>query len=183
MKSCTAFVRMELLDVNVREAAVDYAAHCELCSAAACGRGGSRGRLGNRAADDVRRTDAAPRRGRFACGISQPPSSRFVETQSGMGECMELLRRWFCLFFYGRQDGAQKGSLRRLRREKSLPAPGARLDAKTAVSPAGCRRHRATAVSEDTPASGTYVASDFVPVPYTGAITSDDPGIIVRVFN
>ena len=26
------FVRMELLDVNVREAALEHAAHCELCS-------------------------------------------------------------------------------------------------------------------------------------------------------
>jgi hypothetical protein len=26
-----------------------------------------------------------------------------------------------------------------------------------------------------------YVASDFVPVPYTGAINADDPGMIVRV--
>jgi hypothetical protein len=29
--------------------------------------------------------------------------------------------------------------------------------------------------------SETYVASDFVPVPFTGAITADDPGMIVRV--
>jgi len=33
----------------------------------------------------------------------------------------------------------------------------------------------------EAPVSGTYAASDFVPVPFTGAITADDPGMIVRV--
>ena len=30
-------------------------------------------------------------------------------------------------------------------------------------------------------AGQTYVASDFVPVPFTGAINWDDPGMVVRV--
>jgi hypothetical protein len=33
----------------------------------------------------------------------------------------------------------------------------------------------------DASVNETYLASDFVPVPFTGAITSDDPGMIVRV--
>src|SRR5262249_55905653 len=33
----------------------------------------------------------------------------------------------------------------------------------------------------DTSASSTFVASDFVPVPYTGGISADDPGMVVRV--
>ncbi len=39
----------------------------------------------------------------------------------------------------------------------------------------------ADAVAADAPVSETYAASDFVPVPFTGAITADDPGMIVRV--
>jgi hypothetical protein len=30
-------------------------------------------------------------------------------------------------------------------------------------------------------ATEPYLASDFVPVPFTGAISSDDPGMVVRV--
>ena len=30
-------------------------------------------------------------------------------------------------------------------------------------------------------AGATYAASDFVPVPFTGAIAADDPGMVVRV--
>jgi hypothetical protein len=37
------------------------------------------------------------------------------------------------------------------------------------------------AVVAEASGSGTYSASDFVPVPFTGAITPDDPGMIVRV--
>ena len=39
----------------------------------------------------------------------------------------------------------------------------------------------ASAVVADAPVSESYVPSDFVPVPFTGAITADDPGMIVRV--
>ena len=39
----------------------------------------------------------------------------------------------------------------------------------------------AAAAVVDAPVSESYVASDFVPVPFTGAITADDPGMIVRV--
>ena len=38
----------------------------------------------------------------------------------------------------------------------------------------------ASETAGETPA-GTYVASDFVPVPFTGTINADDPGMIVRV--
>jgi hypothetical protein len=33
----------------------------------------------------------------------------------------------------------------------------------------------------DAATNESYVASDFVPVPYTGAIVADDPGMVVRV--
>jgi hypothetical protein len=39
----------------------------------------------------------------------------------------------------------------------------------------------ARAAVADVSTSETYVASDFVPVPYTGAIVADDPGMVVRV--
>ncbi len=33
----------------------------------------------------------------------------------------------------------------------------------------------------DTSVGQTFVASDFVPVPYTGGISADDPGMVVSV--
>ena len=39
----------------------------------------------------------------------------------------------------------------------------------------------ATAIAANAPRNEPYAASDFVPVPFTGAITVDDPGMIVRV--
>lgn len=37
------------------------------------------------------------------------------------------------------------------------------------------------AASGDAVSGATYAASDFVPVPFTGAIAPDDPGMVVRV--
>jgi hypothetical protein len=37
------------------------------------------------------------------------------------------------------------------------------------------------AVIADVPATETYSAADFVPVPFTGSIDRDDPGMVVRV--
>jgi hypothetical protein len=54
-----------------------------------------------------------------------------------------------------------------------------------AKAPASPTLNEATLVADaeisDASVSGTYAASDFVPVPFTGAITPDDPGMIVRV--
>jgi hypothetical protein len=40
---------------------------------------------------------------------------------------------------------------------------------------------RADASANESAAGPTYVATDFVPVPFTGSIAPDDPGMVVRV--
>jgi hypothetical protein len=172
------FVRMELLDVNVREAAVDHAAHCELCS--------------QRLADAVALADASETARRIMRDEQMPPhvegtllaafrshhrrvSWRRSLEWASVGAAAAVL-----LVFLWTSGWRSKGQPSTAPRKEITSQSSAPLDAKAAVSPA---RDDATAasVSEDTLASGTYVASDFVPVPYTGAITSDDPGMIVRV--
>jgi hypothetical protein len=56
-----------------------------------------------------------------------------------------------------------------------LDAKGPDAPKQDVMSPAGA------AVVVDAPGSETYVASDFVPVPFTGTIAADDPGMVVRV--
>ena len=175
------FVRMELLDVNAREAALEHAAHCELCS--------------QRMADAAALADASEMTGKSARGEQTPPRveaslfaayrnhhrraswRRGVEWAS-VGAAAAVL-----LVFLWTVSGRSKG-------QSSPPAPkrnvtsqsGMPLEAKTpATSKQNEGSPSADAVAADVPVSGTYVASDFVPVPFTGAITADDPGMIVRV--
>ncbi len=175
------FVRMELLDVNAREAALEHAAHCELCS--------------QRLADAAALADASEAAGRMVREGATPPyveasllaafrnhhrraSWRRIVEWSSVGAAAAVL-----LVFLWTVSGRSKG-------QSSPPAPksnvtsqsGMPLEAKTpATSKQNEGSPAADAVVADVPVSGTYVASDFVPVPFTGAITADDPGMIVRV--
>jgi hypothetical protein len=175
------FVRMELLDVKAREAALEHAAHCELCA--------------QRMADAAALTEASEMMGQNARGEQTPPrveaallaayrnhhrraSWRRTVEWASVGAAAAVL-----LIFLWTVGGRSKG-------QSSSPAPKKDvtsqsrmpLDAKgpdapkqDVMSPAGA------AVVVDAPGSETYVASDFVPVPFTGTIAADDPGMVVRV--
>src|SRR5579864_5314458 len=175
------FVRMELLDVNVREAVLEHAAHCELCAA--------------RMADAAALAEASEMLGKRARGEQTPPhvetsllasfqnhhrraSWRRTVEWASVGAAAAVL-----LIFLWTVGGRSKG-------QSSSPAPKKDvtsqsrmpLDAKgpdapkqDVMSPAGAP------VVVDAPGSETYVASDFVPVPFTGTIAADDPGMVVRV--
>jgi hypothetical protein len=174
------FVRMELLDVNVREAALEHAAHCELCS--------------ERMADAAALAEVSETAGRNSREEQTPPrveaalltvfrnqhrraSWRRTLEWAGLGAAAAVL-----LAFLWTASGRSKGQAPAVPRKDVSSQSGAPQEAK---SPATSEMDKATpaeaAISGDAPASDAYAASDFVPVPFTGAITADDPGMIVRV--
>jgi hypothetical protein len=174
------FVRMELLDVKVREAAVEHAAHCELCS--------------QRMTDATALAEASEMLGQSARGEQTPPrveaallagyrshhrraSWRRTVEWASVGAAAAVL-----LLFLWTVSGRSRG--------QSSPAPkkdvssqsGMPLEAKRpATSKQDAVASAPDAEIADASVNETYLASDFVPVPFTGAITSDDPGMIVRV--
>lgn len=175
------FVRMELLDVNAREAALEHAARCEHCS--------------QRMADAAALAEASEMMGQSARAEQTPPrveasllaayrnhhrraSWRRTMEWASVGAAAAVL-----LIFLWTVGGRSKG-------QPSAPAP--RKDVTTqskmpleAKAPDASKPDVAApvaaAIAADAPVSETYVASDFVPVPFTGAITADDPGMVVRV--
>jgi hypothetical protein len=174
------FVRMELLDVNVREAALEHAAHCELCS--------------ERMADAAALADYSEMMGKSARGEQTPAPveaallaafrnhhrsaswRRTLEWASvGAAAAVLLVFLWT---FSGRSRGQSPPAPRKdVSSQSRMP-----LEAKTSATSKQNEATTAAAANFAEPSvSETYVASDFVPVPFTGAITADDPGMIVRV--
>jgi hypothetical protein len=174
------FVRMELLDVNVREAALEHAAHCELCS--------------QRMADATTLAEVSELMGRGARGEQAPPqveasllaafrnhhrraSWRRTLEWASVGAAAAVL-----LIFLWTVSGRLRGQPSAAPKKDSSSQTRMPLETKTpATSKQDAAAPAPDALVADASVSGAYLASDFVPVPFTGAITSDDPGMIVRV--
>jgi hypothetical protein len=179
------YVRMELLDVRVREAALEHAAVCSLCS--------------NRMAEAIVLAEATDASGKRARNQQTPPR---VESAL-LAEFRNHHQRasWRRTFEWSSIGAAAAVLLIVLwtvglrSREPSQPAPrkdvssqsNAPVDAQgPASSPA---RDGVQPAEENDSAAGVgeaqsesaYTASDFVPVPFTEAIAPDDPGMVVRV--
>jgi hypothetical protein len=175
------FVRMELLDVSVREAALEHAAHCKLCS--------------ERMADAAALAEASETAGRSAREAGSPPaveaallaafryhhrrvSWRRTLEWASVGAAAAVL-----LVFLWTASGRFKGPSSPVPKKDVSSQSTTPVEAKASAEP---KQEQAAAPAADAPvadapASDTYVASDFVPVPFTGAITAEDPGMIVRV--
>jgi hypothetical protein len=175
------FVRMELLDVSVREAALEHAAHCELCS--------------ERMADAAALAEASEMMGKGAREEQSPARlekwllaayrnhhrrvtwRRTLEWAS-LGAAAAVL-----LIFLWTVSGRSKVQTSPAPRKDVSSQSGMPLDAKTTIRPK--LQDDAAAGESPVPVEGVageaYAASDFVPVPFTGAITPEDPGMIVRV--
>ncbi len=175
-----AFVRMELLDVNVREAALEHATHCGLCS--------------ERMPDAAALAEASEGLGRSARGVQAPPrvetSLRLAFRNHHRRATWRRTLEWtsvgaaaaVLLVFLWTVSGRSKGP--------AVPAPRKDVSSQSqapqeAKGPAAVNHGEAApaadTVVEDASATGTYAATDFVPVPFTGAISADDPGMVVRV--
>jgi len=174
------FVRMELLDVNVRDAALEHAAHCELCS--------------ERMADATALAEASELMAKGARSDQAPPrveasllaafrnhhrraSWRRALEWASVGVAAAVL-----LVFLWTVGGRSKGPSSPAPKKDVSSQSGMPLDAKThAASEQDGGTPSVDATVADSRANETYAASDFVPVPFTGAITADDPGMVVRV--
>jgi len=172
------FVRMEVLDVNVREAALEHAAQCELCS--------------QRMADAAVLAEATEMMGEGARGEQTPPlveaallaafrnhhhraSWRRTLEWASVGAAAAVL-----LIFLWTVSGRSRGQSPPARRKDVSSQSGMPLQVKS-TSKQDDVMTAAAAIVAEAPVTETYAASDFVPVPFTGAITADDPGMIVRV--
>jgi hypothetical protein len=175
------FVRMDLLDVNVREAVLEHAAHCEACA--------------QRMADAAALAEVSEATGKSMQADGAPAaveasllaafrhhhrglSWRHSWQWAGIGAAAAVL-----LFVLWTAGGRSKGPAvspapkKDVASEANLPQ-----EAKAAVAPqSSAGTVDANSPAGDAVASETYAASDFVPVPFTGAISADDPGMIVRV--
>jgi len=174
------FVRMELLDVNVREAALEHSAHCELCS--------------ERMADAAALAEASEMMGKAARGEQTPrrvelslvaafrshhrrSSWRRTLEWASVGAAAAVL-----LIFLWTASGPSKGEPSPAPKKDVSSQSEMPLDAKAApISKQNEKNPVGDAVVAEARVTEPYAASDFVPVPFTGAITADDPGMIVRV--
>jgi hypothetical protein len=177
-----AFVRMELLDMSVREAVIEHAAHCDNC-ALRIGEAGALAEVTEAAAAGVRELQAPPELENALVSAFRNHRWRrhatlwrsFEWAAAGAAAAMLAVVLWTSST-----------------RSKPQPSPVPRKDDVSSHSkqplnvegPASSQTEAARgteleASSRDTP--GTYSMSEFVPVPFTDAIGPEDPGMVVRV--
>jgi hypothetical protein len=174
-------VRMELLDVNVREAALEHTAYCKSCAArmsSAIALAEASGIVGKRARDQE--TPPGVQTALLAAFRNHHRRAtwrRSLEWASvGAAAAVLLVFLWTVGL---RSKGQPSPTPRKDVSQQSMEP----LDAKGPTSAPQAQPAQAEASADVAGASAreTYVASDFVPVPFTGAINSDDPGMVVRV--
>ena len=174
-------VRVELLDVEAREAALEHTAHCRTCA--------------ERMAEAIALAEASEVLGR---GVRDQETPHHVQTallaayrshhrRSAWRRSLEWATvgaaAAVLIVFLWTVGGRSKGQPSPAPRKDVSSQSAGPLDAKGSTSGSQAQAEL-TATNPDLVGSSprqAYVASDFVPVPFTGAINSDDPGMIVRV--
>jgi hypothetical protein len=176
------FVRMELLDVSLREAVIEHAAHCDNC-ALRMGEAGVLAEITETAAGSARELEAPP-------NVEAALLSAFRN---------QRWRRRVTLWraFEWAAAGTAVAMLAAILwtssiRSKVQPAPTPRkgvssqskepLDASGLGSSPGGEADQGTELeASNSDSRGTYSVLDFVPVPFTDGIEPEDPGMVVRV--
>jgi anti-sigma factor RsiW len=176
------FVRMELLDVSLREAVIEHAAHCDNC-AERMGEAGLLAEVTEAAAGSVRDQQAPP-------NVEAALLSSFRNQRR---------RRYTTLWrtFEWAAAGAAAAMLAAIlwtssTHSKVQPSPSPRKDVSSQskepldASALGLSQSGEAAQETELEASNgdtgeTYSVSDFVPVPFTDGIGPEDPGMVVRV--
>lgn len=179
------YVRMELLDVPLREAALEHTARCGNCA--------------RRMAEAVTLADATDAAGREMKDWQTPPQVEaavlaefrshhrraawrrtFQWSSIGAAAAVLLIALWTVGI---RSKGPSQSSP-----GKNLSSrPSAPLDATgpNSLGPKETAQGTGGKVGDssvsDAGVGVTYAESDFVPVPFTGTIAPDDPGMVVRV--
>lgn len=180
------FVRIELLDVDMREAVLEHSAHCERCA--------------ERMADAADLAEASELAGKILRHEDAPAHVEKILLAAYRNHHQRA--SWRRMVEWGSVGAAAAVLLIFLwtatwhsRGQSSSPAPSKEISAQSgsrqeAAVRASTNQGEANAASAgsvnepvvvEIPRNESYVASDFVPVPFTGAIDADDPGMIVRV--
>jgi hypothetical protein len=177
-----SFVRMELLDVNLREEALDHAARCAICAE----RMGEAGVL-------AEATEAA---GKSLHELQTPPTveatvmaafrrhHRHVASRRmfgwaavGAAAALSLVFLWTTM---GPSSGPSAPSPRKDVSSRSSQPMDAQGPAAT-TQQSDLTQDADVQIADASTLATTYAASDFVPVTFAEGISPEDPGMIVRV--
>jgi hypothetical protein len=176
------FVRMELLDVSLREAVIEHAGHCDKC-AQRMGEAGVLAEVTEAAAGSIH-------------DLQAPPS---VEATLLSAFRNQRYRRRSTLWrtFEWATAGAAVAMLATIwwtssTRSKVQPSPAPRKDVSSqskepldATAPVTSHPDETAPATEievsNAGATGTYSVADFVPLPFADRIGPEDPGMVVRV--
>jgi hypothetical protein len=174
------FVRMELLDVNVREAVLEHTAHCGSCA--------------QRMLDAAALVEASEMTGKRLRAEQTPAhveASLLAAFRSHhRGASWRRRLEWasagaaaaVLLIFLWTVSGRMKGQSQTAPRKDFSSQSKQPVEAKATATPA---QEESTQYAEveipDTSTSEAFVPSDFVPVPFTAGVAPDDPGMVVRV--
>ena len=180
-----AYVRMELLDVRLREAALEHAAECSLCA--------------NRMAEAVSLAEASEVESLRVQDLQTPPqvlatvlaefrhhhartSWRRTFAWSSMGAVAAVLLIVFWVAGV-RSNGPEQPSLKKDVSSQPTGPVDAMAPASVPLNDGaqGAEEEVADAPASDAAVGATYMATDFVPVPFTSAFSADDSGMVVRV--
>jgi hypothetical protein len=176
------FVRMELLDVSLREAVVEHAAHCENC-AERMSEAAVLAEVTEAAAESALEEQAPPsveaallsafRNQRWRS--HKPVWRTFEWAAAGAAAAMLAAVLWISSApSKGRPSPAPRKDVSSQSREP--------LDATGPGSSQSVEAAQGTNLEASNVQTGeTFSASDFVPVPFTDGIGSEDPGMVVRV--
>ena len=176
------FVRMELLDVVVRESLLDHAARCSNC-ADRMGEAKLLAELTEAAVANVSKEESPPR-------VEALLLAEF--RKHNQGAIWRHRVEWVAagaiaatvLFFVWTYAGRQSGSAVPVPHKDVSSHSKAPLDAgipPTAQPAPSTNTETGKADVSEKLARGSAVSSDFVPVPFTDGIAPDDPGMVVRV--
>jgi hypothetical protein len=176
------FVRMELLDVSLREAVIEHAAHCDNC-ALRMGEAGVLAEVTEAAAGSVHDLQAPP-------SVEATLLSAFRNQRRGRHSVTWRTFAWAA-------TGAAVATLAAVlwissTRSEVQPSPEPRKDVSSqsnepldAAGPVSSQTNETAPGTElevsNAGATGTYSVADFVPVPFADRIGPDDPGMVVRV--
>jgi hypothetical protein len=176
------FVRMELLDMSMRDAVIEHAAHCNHC-AQRMREAGVLAEVNAAAAESARELQAPPE---IEAALLSAFRNRRVRRHAALWRTFE----WAAA-------GTAAAVLALLlwtssNRSKNQPSPAPKRDVSSQSKQPLDAQGPASSQTEQAPQANEYEASqegsadalamaDFVPVPFTEAMAPEDPGMVVRV--
>jgi hypothetical protein len=176
------FVRMELLDMSVREAVIEHAAHCDNC-AVRMGEAGVLAEVTEAAGASVRELQSPPELEHALLSAFRNQRWRRYATAwrtlewaaAGAAAAMLAVVLW-------------TSSSHSKVQPSPLPKKDVSSQSKQPVDAQGPASSQPEATNQGTDpeastggSGGTYAVSDFVPVPFTDGMAPEDPGMVVRV--